>query len=92
MTWFEDLTTLSQIEGRSMPWAKLKGTPRLRNKKPEARNSKQIQMIKNQKVPNKPVSNFDVGISAFRFDWVRGASFDIRISEFDTAEFGVWPR
>ena len=32
------------------------------NSKLEIRNSKQFQMIKNQKVPNKPVSDFVIGI------------------------------
>ena len=32
------------------------------NSKLETRNSKQFQMVKNQKVPNKPVSDFVIGI------------------------------
>ena len=28
----------------------------------EIRNPKQIQMIKNQKIPNQPVSDFEIGI------------------------------
>ena len=39
-------------------------------------------MIKNQKAPNKTVSDFVFGIYVFRFVSVRGASFDIRISDF----------
>jgi len=39
-------------------------------------------MFKNQKIANKPVSDFVIGIYIFGFVSVRGASFDIRISDF----------
>ena len=52
---------LSQVEGtQSTP-----SINKIANPKLEIRNSKQFQMIKNQKVPNKPVSDFDIRISDF---------------------------
>jgi len=50
----------------------------------ETRNPKfeTISNAKNQKVPNKPVSDFVIGILIFGFVSVRGAAFELRISDF----------
>jgi len=72
--------------GKAMSPAKTQRHQGSRGKKPrskfEIRNSKQIQMIKNQKIQNTPVSDFVIWIQIFGFVSVRGASFDIRISDF----------
>ena len=47
------------------------------NSKHEIRNSKQIQMIKRHKIPNKFVSDFDIRVSGLRF--VRISCFGFRI-------------
>ena len=53
------------------------------NSKLEIRNSKQFQMVKNQKVPNNPVSDSVIGIYILGFVSVRGASFELWIFGFD---------
>jgi hypothetical protein len=50
---------LSNAEGTQSP----PSTNKIRNSKLEIRNSKQFQMIKNQKVPNEPVLDFAIRIS-----------------------------
>jgi hypothetical protein len=61
--------------------AETQSTPRMNkitNSKLEIRDSKQFQMVKKEKVPNKPVSDFVIGIQVFGFV----SDFDIRISDF----------
>ena len=60
----------------------------------EIRSTKQIQMTKKQKMVNKPDSDPEFWIFLIldflwlRFVSVRGASFDIRISDFLSPAFG----
>jgi len=56
---FDKLTALSQVEGKTQSAPRIN---KITNSKLEIRNSKQIQMVKNQKVPNKRVSDLVIGI------------------------------